>query len=116
VNDLIAFLRARLDEDEQAAREQQAFDEQVAKMRGSNVDAIIMPPLSLLGAPGDPARVLAEVEAKRRIIAEHFEEGYCCWTCSDKNGDSSERWPCPTLRLLVLPHAGHPDYRTEWRL
>jgi hypothetical protein len=24
-------------------------------------------------------------------------------------------WPCPTVRLLALPFAGHPDLQEEWR-
>lgn len=68
----------------------------------------------------DPARVLAECEAKRGIIAAHphrFREGdgnlvgdeWHCQTCMNEF-----RW-CPTLRLLTLPYADHPDFREEWR-
>ena len=65
-----------------------------------------------------PARVLAECEAKRRIVEMHggFHE------CEDGNqhgpgGEGSDEFtqPCPTLRLLALPYADHPDYREEWR-
>lgn len=63
----------------------------------------------------DPARVLAECEAKRRIVELHVVEplpppsksASCvqCWGAV---------WPCPTLRLLASPHRDHPDYRPEW--
>jgi hypothetical protein len=58
----------------------------------------------------DPARVLAECEAKRRIVGEHREQagGGCC-VCS------RHEYPCPTLRYLALPYADHPDYREEWK-
>jgi hypothetical protein len=59
-----------------------------------------------------PDRVLAECEAKRRIVELHkrsiHSEEDMCFSCI-------EEWPCPTLRLLALPYASHPDYREEWR-
>ncbi|MEV4197029.1 DUF6221 family protein [Micromonospora globbae] len=65
----------------------------------------------------DPARVLAEVAAKRRILDEHFEASLGdtgvgagdCTTCTNY------AWPCPTVRLLALPYADRPGYRPEWR-
>lgn len=70
----------------------------------------------------DPARVLAEVDAKRQIVELHGPlkvEGdpfTGCTTCSwrDEMDELWVRWPCPTLRLLVLPYSSHPDYRPEW--
>lgn len=67
----------------------------------------------------DPARVLAEADAKRRIIKVHFRRrsydwdepgviGFECAQCCD-------RFPCTTLRLLALPYADHPYYKPEWR-
>lgn len=62
----------------------------------------------------DPARMLREVEAKRRIIDEHDTRD---WKVGDRVHDCQwEQWPCNTLRLLALPHADHADYRDEWRL
>ncbi|MET9950134.1 DUF6221 family protein [Streptomyces sp. NPDC006339] len=71
----------------------------------------------------DPTRVLAEVDAKRRIVDEHpnVNDGDCgaCvkghWGYPTHGGSSPERWPCPTLRLLALPYAEHPDYDEAWR-
>jgi hypothetical protein len=69
----------------------------------------------------DPARVLAEVAAKRAILDEHSpppppkEEGkgwLGCFTCI---GYVGEREPCTTVRLLAQPYAGRPDWREEWR-
>ena len=70
----------------------------------------------------NPARVLAECEAKRSIVAEHTRPGWTV-TCPRCLGDQPElasgtAWraaPCPTLRALALPYADHPDYREEWR-
>lgn len=56
----------------------------------------------------DPVRVLAECEAKRRIVEVHAHNAR--W--DDTNvGD----WARATLELLALPYADHPDYREEWR-
>lgn len=52
----------------------------------------------------DPARVLAECEAKRREIARHP-----CDNCG--MGDD----PCETLRLMTLPYTDHEDYDPAWR-
>jgi hypothetical protein len=52
----------------------------------------------------DPARVLAEVEAKRRIVEHHSP---------DDNWSYGE--PCTTLHLLALPYSDHPDYHEDWR-
>ena len=79
----------------------------------------------------DPARVLAECEAKRRIVEEHtpIPEAYparsypdgvvplCCEICSG-HGEYPELggWPCMTVKLLALPGADHPDSDPSWRV
>ena len=70
----------------------------------------------------DPARVLAEVEHKRRILARHTTEPG--WTVEDDDdneipactgcGDMTNPWPCRQLRELAEIWAGHADYRAEW--
>jgi hypothetical protein len=70
----------------------------------------------------DPARVLREIDAKRRIVELHHAElveavnadgdersGYWCFECD------GEPFPCRTLRLLALPYGDRPGYRAEWR-
>lgn len=125
-DDLTAFLHARLNEDEQAARAAEAdiaswggtweaFTDTLWKRTVIEADAICDHI-----ARHDPARVLAEVNAKRRIIDEHpiLTAWKVCTRCSDFYDTapiSRIYGPCPTLRLLALPHAGHPDYRQEWR-
>jgi hypothetical protein len=143
--DLVAFLRARLDEDEQAARDaspapwitktgqpwladhivfgqskympdriSQVCDLTAGQTRAADAAHIIR---------HDPARVLAEVDAKRRITDEHpnVNDGDCgtCitprWGYPTHGGASAAVWPCQTLRLLALPYADHSDYREEWR-
>lgn len=69
----------------------------------------------------DPARVLAEIDIKRRIIELHTGNHEC--SVYEDHGRGVEinncAWiedkDCSTLHLLALPDAGHPDYREEWR-
>jgi len=55
-----------------------------------------------------PARVLAECEAKRQAVQWCDDDPLCHdggWAYTDK-----------FLRFLALPYADHPDYREEWKL
>jgi hypothetical protein len=69
--------------------------------------------VQVLGA--DPARVLAEISAKREILLLHpseiiggddWERGayVSCKTCD------GEPYPCQTLKLMARPYAGHSHY------
>jgi hypothetical protein len=75
-----------------------------------------------------PARVLADVEAKRELVklhgravlragggAQYFDTETVCRSCEPNYQFRELSWPCTTLRLLALPYADHPDYRDEWR-
>jgi len=106
--DLVTWLRARLDEDELAARAAGRTDdgrggEWTAAGLRSAYDARVDDHI----ARHDPARVLAEVEAKRRVVDEcdrtltYEDHGYAI---SDM-----------VLRLLALPYAGEPGYDEAWR-
>jgi len=71
-----------------------------------------------------PRRVLAECEAKRRIVRAHSRYDvpqeltagtiWACETCGDVD-DSPTEWPCQTIRYIAVPYADHPDYRGEWK-
>jgi hypothetical protein len=69
----------------------------------------------------DPARVLAEVEAKRRVLARHRPSGGqtpACEGCGYTGDNDDPRYlidECPELRDLATIHADHPAYRQEWR-
>jgi hypothetical protein len=74
----------------------------------------------------DPARALAECDAKRRLINIHATTNYhggpdACDMCTEwddypyKVQEGIDKFPCDTLRALALPYADHPDYRQEWR-
>jgi hypothetical protein len=77
-----------------------------------------------------PVRVLAECEAKRRIVELHeslvgdpYGEikdrvVYWCALCDqdrDYIGIPHEEDGCETLRALGAIYADHPDYREEWK-
>lgn len=144
---LIAFLRARLDEDEAAAN---AAAETFGGAARWGADHTTDPDYGTehflhigdrtipAGLPGDrdeplradevahiarhdPERVLAEVEAKRRTMECHeswvaANGETICGRCGREHVDGRPggHFPCQTLRLLALPYAEHPDYRTEW--
>ncbi|MFB6593947.1 DUF6221 family protein [Streptomyces diastaticus] len=136
--DLITFLRARLGEDEAVARAATAgpWVESGVGDHGWGVS------FSALGsgveaddsdqgradaahiARHDPARVLAEVEAKRRVVGE------CAYWNERMEAEAVNppKFPQPgldlgllldamnpILRHLAAPYADHPDYREEWR-
>lgn len=123
MSDLVEFLLARITEDEEEAR--------------FHPDAVNWPdgvtPIGGLytwvGRDGSygtgitEEHLLAECEAKRRIIEEHgpsvnYGEFWACSACGelDDVGDWAPVYlPCQTLRLLSLPYADHPDYDAEWR-
>jgi hypothetical protein len=142
---LTEFLRARLDDDERIATHDGvlAGDEwhvmeplpgrvtaEVLRIGGTVAKAEHHDAQHM--ARWDPKRALAEVDAKRRMLALHeprvtsvsdFEyhepNVTVCTACSLKmdpvGQDEHERHPCPTLRLLALPFADHPDYDESWR-
>lgn len=65
------------------------------------------------GSRWDPARVLAECEAKRLVVETVcYEVGPVgereSWLPYDETGER-------VLRLLALPYAIHPDYSEKWR-
>lgn len=77
----------------------------------------------------DPARVLREIEAKRRLLDLHepaMNPGRdsddddpstwlpVCSTCQVEIARPGD-WPCEHLRLLALPYADRPGFREEWR-
>ena len=124
MNDLIAFLRARLDEDEAAARRVDgAWQEEpesigVILVNGEPLIEGHITGLTAHIARHDPARVRREVAAKRAIVAEHQDSNppnlgpvrvlAYCLTCDDLA-------PCPTLCALAAVYSDHPDYRQEWK-
>ncbi|MBP2580625.1 hypothetical protein J3A78_001103 [Streptomyces sp. PvR006] len=135
MDDLIAFLTARYDEEAATA----------ARPGGTGES---LRPWEIAGDPYlriARARVVTEVMSKRQLLeasavacppacgrgGEHAFSGACAlrWMgpVTEADGgrwvhdDTGARFTAPpvtpewTIRVLALPYAGHPDYRTEWR-
>lgn len=141
--DLIAFITARLDDDERIARiaaaeftrdsglrwvvDDETHPECVRPAEPLDNSTVAIGAWGMIGKQGihiarhDPARVLREVEAKRRLVTLHVgEDGshgfWYCKTCgSGEPNEYPTEWPCATLKLLAAPYAEHPDYRAEWQ-
>lgn len=147
---LTEFLQARLDEDELLAQAAAAFitgshwrSHKDVVETAEDVDAdYLARSVAVSGnwtvpehiARHDPARVLAEVEGKRRIIADllaepHFlnnSEWYGCRAVAEGPGEddvpTGRECTCGRdarldqyLRLFALPFADHPDYDPGWK-
>jgi hypothetical protein len=125
--DLVSWLRAQLDADEATARavkdNSAPWDGQWKadgpdRLRTYN-DWVLFYGHTHPLAPGlvdhvalhDPRRVLADVDAKRRIIDVHVDQRECerCAWFDD------EHYPCETLQLLGLPYADRAGYDESWR-
>lgn len=137
---LVAFLAARLDEDEAGAQGCMNCGLPVRRETtktgwthgdrgavGGGWQGVRCPGKVTGALPWpDPARVLREVEAKRAILGEH-QPGYSttypkpsgqptCSVCNEGSWDvECIPWPCPTVRHLSAIYSGHPGYRQEWK-
>lgn len=137
---LTEFLLARIADDEAVAREASSPSLRAWEVRGLDIYTVAGPPSfnpiarHALGQQGehiarwDPARVLAECAAKRRIIDHHHIEwagsrggGWFCWVCGGPDADIYERNPtetqaCPDLAALASVYTSHADFDPEWRV
>lgn len=132
MDDLVQFLHARYDDDATLARDADNRDSDW--WWGPNAESAAERHI----ARHNPERVLADVDAKRRILLLHNipavvspkmaafglrdgekpEDDRRCAGCGlDRDDDPivSDVSGCPILRALALPYADHPDYREEWR-
>jgi hypothetical protein len=138
--DLLAFLKARLDEDEQAARaaaeetgnpvweysgsdviaEQTGYPGGITYVAVAPWDGDVPAPVGNHIARHDPARVLREVEAKRRILTRYeFVSSHGPAVDHTRAMDmttGAQSALRDALRMLALPYTGHEDYREAWRL
>jgi hypothetical protein len=62
----------------------------------------------------DPSRMVAECEAKRRVVAQFVD------AVANYEADAGPQGEVTRLRFvlraLALPYADHPDYQPEWRI
>lgn len=130
------FLLARFTEDEQAAlgaggkawRTDRVADETPAVVDSDGWGMVYRESSALPEVPvhivrHDPARVLGECAAKRRIVELHEPQdhpahaGYgarrFCGVCG---GDNAYESPCDTLRALASVYSDHEDFDQAWRV
>lgn len=117
---LAEFLLARIAEDEEAAR---AASPGPWHLNAERTEVIAVDDIQVAEAFAlsnnqlrataehiarwDPARVLAECDAKRRLVTElvRMQDEEMGWDgVEDK-----------VMSYLALPYADHPEYREEWR-
>lgn len=119
MDDLIAFVRAQMDED------QEGLEYWLGNLAATSQAAEWV------------RHWLAEVVVKRRILELHepqptgYVDGryvhgetgqlqcaYCAEQCHSRSGLSCDMpdapWPCATVRLLIQPYAGREGWRDEW--
>ncbi|MGW2560262.1 DUF6221 family protein [Streptomyces sp. NPDC001514] len=113
-SDLVAFLRARFQDDWNHARdammgngEWRAERTVVVLDSGAEIPEVYLGQADHI-ARFDPARILAEVEAKRAVVDAY--EGAQANT-SAEYGEGLRR----ALGLLASVYADHADHRAEWR-
>lgn len=118
---LRAFLLARIDEDEAPARQM------VDEARAEWVDTAAPWAVSIGQDEGYDAlsvpakRWLDDCASQRALVEAHRQQNFGLHVDGGTPADRcvecrNSRWPCRTLRLLALPYAAHPEYRSEeWR-
>jgi len=120
MDDLVTFLTAQLDEDERQADALQGASWWIDTDEERIGDAV--------RHFTDDDRVLAEVAAKRSLMAGHepvenwgyqkFQCRECASKCHSRSGLSCDQpdapWPCEILRALAQPYASRPGWRPEW--
>lgn len=133
---LAAFLSKVLDELEEAASEAASYEAEYRSLRPDWIiewcwsieltasDGIGMAGRRFPGAPS-PARVLADVAAKRKVMELHEivpadvgfgqSKGFGCVTCDwDRDYGIAPTGGCDTLRALASVYATHPSFNPDW--
>lgn len=136
---LIAFVEARLAEDEETARRcawtgddpEWTYDRETFAVASTDRPIVARRdtagPSSLLDVDGahiarhDPARVLREVQAKRRLLDRIFRyeakidgEWGCCHDAEQLRAGECPHLDTTALELLAAPYVGHPDFDPAW--
>lgn len=124
MDDLVVWLRVQLDDDERLAQEW--LDDTTSSWWWDNADPASAAERVIVR--NSPRQLLAEVDAKRRLMKVHQRRDAAVgpgWSgmpdCIGCGYDQREEPAtpdindCPVLRLLALPYADRPGYREEWR-
>lgn len=129
IDDLITWLRAQIDDDERGANA--ALAGQADPENGWTASRTPgLPGVGIAPHVGhihedvqaahvvrwNPARVLREVEAKRRIVREC--ENQAAWeSTTGRKYPATTAWALAvtTLRVLALPYVDRPGYQEGWK-
>lgn len=126
-NDLVAFLKARLDEDADLARRcggagfsAEWIAHEATVDFGQEDRTGFHTTIARHVALHDPARVLREVEAKRRVLNRHTfspAEGdpERPWNDRDDCQFDGDLWPCEDLLDLARPYQEDPDFPERYK-
>jgi hypothetical protein len=128
VADLVEFIKARIDEDEATARAVEASwrcvpgTGEIVASDGTNAEVCGEAHWEGVGehiARHDPARVLREVEARRRTLARHHRDPRGACVGCGFSGDLDEARTgapedCPELLDMASVWSDHPDCHSEW--
>lgn len=131
-NKIVAFLRARLDEREAAARDtlgtHVADSRKVWEYDGDRTVSygnVVVAQDPANGYPrngkhialNDPAYVLADIAAKRDMVNRYFGALFTQRCHPEDEGNNGYVVALSqVLQLLAALFADHPDFRPEWRL
>jgi hypothetical protein len=129
IDELVVWLRGVLDEDERVARtlDGEGWSAQGCDIHGMrrvtvdySAEYVVACTLAVRGehiALHDPAAVLADIEAKRRVLDEQARLLDGATTCDhcDLTHEPAVDLAAVLLRLLAMAYANRPGYREEWR-
>lgn len=139
IGDLMAFVRARLDEEAQVALRATSGPWRWIDPGGKVKSALVGPGhpyQTVIPAAGgdvypskydaahivwqDPAHVLRRLESDRRILDRYADQHYHAPAFPGSQypelraEETGACRTCVTLRLMALRYADHPDYREDW--
>jgi hypothetical protein len=123
MTDIVAFLAERYDEDEQLARDAETdwTPTQPDLPRGTHLVYGLERvgyclKYQMFASTWEPDRVLADIAAKRAILAA-YDTAANDWTHVDQTeGEHAREYALrEVVKHLATAYAGHPDYDEAWR-
>jgi hypothetical protein len=121
VDELVAFVRRCLDEDERVVR--QLLAEPGGFYLEAETDSVNIMTVGAYVYRWPPKRVLAEVEAKRQVLEAMEDQAreHLNTICNDPEAEGryvqrAEFYRQEVARLLAQPYAGQDGWREEWAL
>lgn len=114
IDELVTWLRAQIDEDERVA--QFAMPRRGEEWNASYGHAfVILVDVDRHSKRHSPARVLREVQAKRRILEVATSQIKVAEILPPEHAQQAAARAQGIIQLLAVPYADRPGYRDEWR-